>query len=153
MTTPTLDQLLAEHMAAKYGGKPTIEQIMTELRASTEQVNGDRRRVTSRFVLAELPDKNNETGRQAVVKVNTFHYGDRKRYSTSIMQVEVARGANFSVEKFSMFSGVGLTSTPVARHSAKAILAAHESGLQILEEALRQGNVKVVEQFQIQEQE
>lgn len=135
---------------------PPVEQIMSGLHASTVQTNtGDRRRVESRYTLVDLPDTERETSRRVVVKVTTFHYGDRKKYQTSIMQVETAKsvGSPFSVEKFSLFSGVGLTSTPVARHSAKAMAAAHESGLAVLEEALRQMHPKVVEQFQVKSED
>lgn len=113
-----------------------VEQIMGALRASTVQVNGQRRSITSRYVLADLPDSGRETGRQAVLKVTTYHYGDRKRYSTSVRHIVASRSGAFTVEAFDLMSGVGLISTPVARHSAKAMAAAHASGLQVLEIAL-----------------
>ncbi|GAC1527464.1 MAG: hypothetical protein NVS3B1_17810 [Marmoricola sp.] len=128
-------------------------EVLAALRAST-QTNGVRRSVQSEYVLAELPDANGETERRAVVQVTTYHHGDRKQYATSIQQVETARSAHgpFSVTKFSLFSGVTLKRVPVARHSAKALQAAHEQGLAVLEAALGQANEKVLAQFEIKEQ-
>lgn len=95
----------------------------------------------------ETPEGTTQTG----VEVSTHHSQYSKGLVTSMNRVTRQRKGVFSVTSSAPMDGVRLQTEPVARYSEKALKAAHEKALDLLQYHVEMGTPKVVGYFQVEE--
>lgn len=110
----------------------------TITRVTKDDATTDRRRIEEQFILDETRKEGKNGAAYVFLSITTYHVADRKHYRTSINRVY--RDGYINSMAFSMDAygpdrqPVADFAVPVARHSVKALRAAHEAALERLTE-------------------
>lgn len=121
-----------------------IERLLDD---STTNLDAPRRRAENTLVIGEAPGRYDGPA-TIEVSVATHHNKERKQYVTMLSRETVEKRQGYTTRSFDLFGSTAvIRREAVARHSTKALAAAHEAGLERLSQLADERVEKALELF------